>query len=129
MSDLQQHSTTTGLDPNVAGALAYLLGPLTGIAFLVLERDNRFVRFHAAQSIVVGVGLIVAGIALSVIGVFLRFIPVLGWIAGSLLSFAFALGSFAFWLTLMWRAFQGEEWEVPGAGRYSRQLLPGSPTA
>ena len=46
-------TTSTGLAPHVAGALAYVLGPITGVVFLVIEKDNRFVRFHAAQSIAV----------------------------------------------------------------------------
>ena len=44
-------TSSTGLQPNVAGALSYLLGIITGVLFLVIEKENRFVRFHAAQSI------------------------------------------------------------------------------
>ena len=43
-------STTLKLDPNLAAALAYLGGMLSGIAFLILEKENRYVRFHAMQS-------------------------------------------------------------------------------
>jgi uncharacterized membrane protein len=46
--------TSTGLAANVAGLLTYILGPITGVLFLVLEKENRFVRFHAMQSVVVG---------------------------------------------------------------------------
>jgi uncharacterized membrane protein len=49
----QPQKTSIGLDENVAGALAYALGWITGIAFLLAEPENRFVRFHAAQSAVV----------------------------------------------------------------------------
>jgi len=45
--------TSLGLDENIEGALCYVLGWLTGIVFFVLEKDNRFVKFHAMQSIVV----------------------------------------------------------------------------
>ena len=45
--------TSTGLSPNVAGLLCYVAGWITGIIFFVLERRNKFVRFHAAQSIIV----------------------------------------------------------------------------
>ena len=45
--------TSTGINPTVAGLLCYLLGFVTGIIFLVLEKENRFVRFHAMQSIFV----------------------------------------------------------------------------
>ena len=45
--------TSTGLDANVAAALTYAVGWVTGLAFLVMEKDNRFVRFHAMQSTIV----------------------------------------------------------------------------
>jgi uncharacterized membrane protein len=114
---------TTGLAPNVAGALAYILGPITGVLFLVVEKENRFVRFHAAQSITVGIVLIALSIALSVLGTLLAFIPVLGWIAALLLTLVIGFGSFVLWLLLMWRASQGQEWEVPIAGGLARRIV------
>jgi uncharacterized membrane protein len=114
---------TTGLAPNVAGALAYILGPITGVLFLVIEKENRFVRFHAAQSITVGIVLIALSIALSVLGTLLAFIPVLGWIAALLLTLGIGFGSFVLWLLLMWRASQGQEWEVPIAGGLARRIV------
>lgn len=67
--------TMTGLGVNVAGALTYLLGFITGILFLFIERNNPFIRFHALQSIYISVGLI----ALHMIAVN---IPVIGWLLG-----------------------------------------------
>ena len=49
--------TSTGLDANLAGVLCYLLGFISGVAFLVLERQNGFVRFHAMQSTLTFLGL------------------------------------------------------------------------
>src|SRR5690242_19772802 len=122
-------TTSSGLAPNVAGALAYLLGPLTGIFFLVTEKENRFVRFHAAQSITVGVGLIILAIALSVLEALLSVVPILGLLIGLLLSIVLGLGSFVLWLVLMYRAYQGREWEVPIAGVQARRLVAPSPPA
>lgn len=119
-------TTSTGLAPNIAGTLAYVLGPITGVIFLVLERENRFVRFHAAQSIVTGVLMIALSIGLSIVSTILAFVPVLGWLAAILLSFVIGFGSFVLWLVLMWRAFQGDEWEVPVAGALARRLAPES---
>jgi uncharacterized membrane protein len=45
--------TSTGMEQNLEGLLCYVLGWLTGIIFLLLEKDNKFVRFHAIQSILV----------------------------------------------------------------------------
>jgi uncharacterized membrane protein len=115
---------TTGLAPNVAGALAYVLGPITGVLFLVLEKENRFVRFHAAQSITTGLLMIAVSIALSVVSSVLAFVPVLGWIAALLLTLVAGFGSFVLWLLLMWRASQGKEWEVPVAGAFARRIAP-----
>ena len=115
-------STSTGLAPNVAAALSYVLGPITGVLFLVLEKENRFVRFHAAQSITVGIVMIALSIALSLLSTVLAFIPVLGWIVGLLLALVVGFGSFVLWIVLMWRAVQGKEWEVPIAGPLARKI-------
>ena len=115
---------TTGLAPNVAGALAYVLGPITGVLFLVLEKENRFVRFHAAQSITTGLLLVALSIGLSILSTVLAFVPVLGWIVALLLAVVIGFGSFVLWLLLMWRASQGKEWEVPFAGALARRIVP-----
>jgi len=115
--------TSTGLAANVAGLLTYILGPITGVLFLVLEKENRFVRFHAMQSIVVGVALIALSIALSIASSMLAFVPVIGWIVALLAGLALAVFSFVLWILLMVRAFQGKEWAVPLAGAYARRFV------
>ena len=97
---------------NIMGAVAYLLGPITGIILLVVEKKNSFVRFHAMQS------TIVFG-ALFVINLGLGFIPLLGWLAGLVLSMA----AFILWIVLMWKAFSGEEYELPYVGKIAREQL------
>lgn len=115
--------TSTGIPANVAGALAYLLGPITGILFYLLEKDNRFVRFHAAQSIVVWLVMIVVSVVLAVLSTVLGFIPLIGWLVAMLLSFGLSIFSFALWIFLMWQAFQGKEFEVPIAGGFARRMI------
>lgn len=122
-------STSTGLAPNVAGALAYVLGPITGVLFLVLEKENRFVRFHAAQAITTGILMIGLSVALSLLSTILAFIPVLGWLTALLLSLAMGLGSLVLWVMLMWRAYNGEQWEVPIAGPLARRIAPDTSTS
>lgn len=119
--------SSTSLAPNVAGALAYVLGPITGVAFYVMEKRNRFVRFHAAQSITVGVVVIALSIALSILGTVLAMVPVLGWIVALLLSLGVSVASFVLWLMLMWKAYSGIEWESPIAGSLARKLVPRLP--
>jgi uncharacterized membrane protein len=117
--------TSTGLEPNLAGALSYVLGPITGILFLVLEKESKFVRFHAMQSTVLGVAWIVLTYALSILAGVVAFVPVIGWIISILVSVGMGLIGFILWLMLMWRAFQGQEWEVPVAGPLARKQIGG----
>lgn len=98
----------TGLPRNTAGALCYLLGWVTGIIFLLIEKQDKFVRFHAMQSVAVFGILTLAS-----------FIPVIGWILSPFLM----IGGFILWLVLMVKAYQGEEFELPVVGKLARQWL------
>ncbi|WP_205743020.1 DUF4870 domain-containing protein [Halalkalirubrum salinum] len=114
----------TGLDSNVAGALAYLLGPITGIAFYVLEPDDEFVRFHAVQSIAVFGGFFVLSIVLSVVLGALSLVPGIGWIIGIVLglgSFLLAPIGLVVWAFLMYKAYNNERYAVPVVGRYAER--------
>jgi len=102
--------TSTGMEENVAGLLCYLLGWITGIIFLILEKDNKFVRFHAIQSIVV-FGII------TVAQLILRWIPFIGWILSILISIL----AFILWIILMVKAFQGVKYKLPWAGNFSEK--------
>ncbi len=96
---------TTGMEPNVAALLSYLLGVVTGVIFFLIEKENKFVRFHAMQSIVTFGSLIV-------LNVVLPFIPVLGWILWPLIS----LAALILWIILMIKAYQGEYFKLPVIG-------------
>ena len=98
------------MEENVAGLLCYLLGWITGIIFLILEKDNKFVRFHAIQSIVV-FGII------TVAQLILRWIPFIGWILSILISIL----AFILWIILMVKAFQGIKYKLPWAGNFSEK--------
>jgi|SRR3989344_2220201 len=103
-------SKGTGLPKNTAGALAYVLGPITGVIFYVLEKDP-FVRFHAMQSIVVFVILFVLQWVLGLTLILLPLVPLI------------SILSFVLWLLLIYKAWQGEEWEVPVLGKYAKKFL------
>jgi uncharacterized membrane protein len=104
---------STGISENVAAALAYSLGWITGIIFYLI--DNRpFVKFHAAQSIVVFGGLHVLQIILGAflgIGFFSGGFHFLG--AGFLLLHLLHLIGLVLWILLMVKAYQGERFKVP----------------
>ena len=124
MSDPQIPSST-GLASNVAGALSYVLGPITGIAFLVMEKQSRFVRFHAMQSTLVGVALIVFNVVINVVQAVLVRIPFIGWLFALGLAMIIGLASLGLWLALMYQAYVGKEWELPIVGEHARKFAEG----
>ncbi len=97
--------TSMGLEENIAGLLCYVLGWVTGIVFLVLERENKFVRFHAFQSLL-------TFLPLTVLGWLLRWIPFVGWALGGLV----AILTLILWLILMFKAYGGEKYKLPIVG-------------
>lgn len=113
MTPTSQGTTSSGMDANLAAALTYALGWVSGLAFVILEQENTFVRFHALQSIIVFGGLsLVWMVALS--------IPFFGWIVAFLVL---PPVSAVLWLILMYKAYQGERFKIPGAGDMAEQRL------
>lgn len=109
-------SAASGMAENVAGLLCYVLGWVTGLIFFFIDK-RPFVRFHAAQSIVVFGGLMIVQIALTM--VFLSGGVVLGFGLRALVSI---LG-FVLWILLMIKAYQGERYRLPIAADLADQLF------
>jgi uncharacterized membrane protein len=112
-----------GVGPNVAAALSYVLGPVSGILFLLLEKRNRYVRFHAAHCLAVSVLLIVLNVGLSLLSGVLAIIPVIGAPIVVVLRIGLALMTLVVWLLLMWKAYRGERWALPVAGEIARKMV------
>ena len=109
---------STGLQENVAGLLCYLLGWLTGIIFLLIDK-RPFVRFHAAQSIVVFGGLTILRIILS-FGFLHGGVYTFGlW---SLISLLVSIVTLIAWIVLMIMAYQGKLFEVPIAAPIAKNI-------
>jgi uncharacterized membrane protein len=111
--------TQTGLSENVAGLLCYVLGWVTGLIFYFIDK-RPFVRFHAAQSIVVFGGLMIIRIVLSMLFV-------AGGAAGlsvgfGLLTLVSILGV-VLWILLMIKAYQGEKFRIPLAADLADQIF------
>ncbi len=102
--------TSTGLAENVAGLLCYVLGWVSGIIFILIERENKFVRFHAIQSICVFGVLMLASI-------------ILGWIPfiGIVLGWIISVVGFILWIVLMIKAYQGVKYKLPWAGDFAEK--------
>ena len=111
-------ATASGLTSNVAGALAYILGFITGIIFLVIEpyKHDRFVRFHAMQSILYSAFGIVFRVAWWILVDALT--SVSAWMALLLLpvGLVISLGLFGFWIFLMYQAYCNREFRIPIIG-------------
>jgi uncharacterized membrane protein len=102
--------SSTGMEENIAGLLTYVLGLVTGIIFLIVEKDSKFVRFHAFQSILISAAFIVVNMVLG-------FIPIIGWILSLLLS---PIG-FILWLVLLYQAYQGKWFKLPVIGNIAEE--------
>jgi len=102
--------TSSGLEANVAGLLCYVLGWVSGLVFILIEKENKFVRFHAMQS------LIVFG-ALTVTSFILSWIPVIG----GFLAWVIGLLGLVLWIVLMIKAYQGATYKLPWAGNLAEK--------
>lgn len=108
-----------GMTDNVAGALCYLVGVITGILFLVLEPYNRKreVRFHAFQSIFLFVAWIALWIVLGILSMAIGMVvPVIGSVVIGLFSFVVWIGFLLVWVILMVKTFNGSKWVLPVIG-------------
>jgi uncharacterized membrane protein/ribosomal protein L40E len=103
--------STTSLEPNVAGLLCYVLGWITGLVFILIEKENKFVRFHAMQSIVTFGAFTVLWIPFSI----LSQMDILRVLFGILQAVTGIL-AFVLWIVLMIKAYQGERFKLPIAG-------------
>lgn len=111
--------SASGLTMNLAAALSYALGAITGVLFLVLEpyKDNRFVRFHAIQSIILNVAIVALAIVWSIIVSILVSIAGFWVLTVALpLDWLFGLGIFALWLFIMFQAYSNREFQIPFIG-------------
>jgi uncharacterized membrane protein len=116
--------TSTGMQANVAALLCYVLGWITGLVFFLIEKENKFVRFHAMQSIVVFGALTVLQIAIGIfVGLFTMIhlyflIPVF-----TLLYPLLGLAGLVLWILLMVKAYQGEKFKLPIAGDIAEKAV------
>ena len=111
-------NSQSGLTENVAGLLCYVLGWVTGLIFFLIDK-RPFVRFHAAQSIVVFGGLMLIRVALTILFVAG---PVGGFSAGVGLLWLVSVVGLVLWILLMVKAYQGEKFRVPLAADLADQI-------
>jgi uncharacterized membrane protein len=111
--------STSGLQPHSAAALAYLAGFVTGIIFLVIDpfKADRFVRFHAFQSIFFNVAWVGFWIVWMIAGMILGAITKgLFFIVELPVNLLLMVGGFCLWAYLMYSASQGKTFRLPVIG-------------
>ncbi|SDB80965.1 Uncharacterized membrane protein [Pelagirhabdus alkalitolerans] len=108
----ENQTTSSGMKQNLAGMLCYFAGAITGIIFLLIEKDNSFVRYHAIQSIILTIFIIILNTVLSVI-------PIIGWLIGILLSPVFMF----LWIYTMWKAYQNKRFTLPVISKIARDQV------
>ncbi|WP_204711520.1 DUF4870 domain-containing protein [Halobacillus seohaensis] len=108
----KNQKSSTGLEENVGGLLAYLLGFISGVVFLLIEKENDNIRFHAMQSVLVFGGFFVLSLVVN-------FIPIVGII----ISLLIAPLTLVLWIFLMVKAYQGERYHLPITGKMAEEQL------
>ena len=122
-----------GLDSNVAGTLSYLFGFVSGLIFYLIEKEDRFVRWHAAQSMAFTGLLAVTYIALTFLGTVVSMMTFSGSSGGFLVGSLFglilglvwlvaAVGGFIAWAYMMIKTYQGETVRLPVAASIADRL-------
>jgi uncharacterized membrane protein len=112
-------TSSESLEENVAGLLCYVLGWLTGLIFLLIDK-RPFVRFHAAQSIGLSVGLIVVYIVMGIAFATLAFLH-LGFLALAAYPLLWLL-FFILWIFMMYKAYKHEKFMLPVIGKIAEGI-------
>lgn len=132
----QASQSGSGLEPNIAAALSYIW--IVGVIFYLLEKENRFIRFHAMQSILFGIANSLLMIVLVIVGMILTFISIgtsaaIGGAIGTLVGLLVWLIWMLFWLIAMAlfvglifaavKAYQGQMFKLPVIGNMAEKIV------
>ena len=108
--DSKNKKTSIGLDENIGGMLCYIF--IIGLIFLFMEKENRFIRFHALQAVFLGVALLIINLVLGII-------PIIGVIISFLMA-PFVLFIVIF---MMYQTYQGKLYKLPFIGDMAEKQL------
>lgn len=118
---------STSNDSNLYGALAYVFGLVTGVIMLLIKPEDKYVKFHALQSIIV---TIVAWIVFMIIGFVMTMLTLTMAYSGmymfatifSMVYLGLSGLCFLGWLFLMWKAYSGEKFKLPIIGDQAEKM-------
>lgn len=117
-SGTQVKKTSLGMEENLEGLLCYLFGWITGLIFMFAEKDNKFVRFHAIQSLILG-------ITATALYIILDFIIMAAfwylWSVISLITSLIMIGYLILTIFLMYKAYKKDTFKLPVIGNYAEK--------
>jgi uncharacterized membrane protein len=115
--DISTEESNLHMNVNLACALCYLLGCISGILFFVLETRSRKIRFHALQSILVFTLLAFLSILSAFLAIVTDFVPF------QLATSAIWILQFVVWLVMILKSYQGKTIKIPGIGDFAREQV------
>ena len=126
----QTAQSSFGLAPNVAALVSYIWIPVTSILVLVTEKENRAVRFHAFQSLFLGLGVFAFTIVLSIIigvltlvaGAVSASMGILVSIASLLVWLVIAVALLGVWILCLVKAYRNEQYKLPIVGKIAERM-------
>ena len=102
---------------NLMAAVSYFLGIITGLIVYLMEKNDKYVRFHAMQSILLTVALFIVSIVLGILSMVFAIATLgVGIFLLGIIYLLFWLACFLLWLFLMWKAYSGEKYKLPVIG-------------
>lgn len=119
-------STNLGVAPNVGGLLCYVpccIGLIFSIVVAVVEKQSRFLRFHAFQSLLFHAALIVLSVAVQVLTMVLSQLAGLLGLLGSLFGLVVGLLALGVSVFMMIKAYNNEQYELPTIGQMARNWV------
>jgi uncharacterized membrane protein len=122
----ENNPTNTGLSQNAAAAIACIFPLVGSIVMLLLEKQNRYIRFYAIQSLCLSIAWIAVDILLQISGAIFHILPVIGGILSALchiLLFVAGLVFLVCYIVQIIKAFSGVEWEIPVFGPFARKQM------
>ena len=118
-----------GLSPNAASLVSYLWIPVTSILVLVTEKQNRLVRFHAFQSLFLGLGAfaltivlsVVVGVLMLIAGAISPYLGIVVSLASLLVWMVLAFAILGLWIMCVVKAYRGEMYKAPIVGKFAER--------
>ena len=126
----QVGKSSTGMDENVAALLSYIFTWVSGLVFFLIEKESRFVRFHAMQAILLGASAAVLGIVLwiawAVLAIVMAMVSevlasLVGLVVG-LLIFVFYIAILVAWVLCLIKAYQKQYFKLPVIGNFAEKF-------